>query len=209
MAIAVSCSACAKTLTVPDDQAGARVRCPGCGATVVVPGERGERPRAQGSSSTMWIVLAVVGGVLVVSCLGCGVLGMVLLGPAVQKVREAAQRTERMNDLKQIGLAVINHIDQKNKGPANVNELAPLLGMGSKVESRLRGGEIQVVWNAASFVQQTDGTSNTLMAWETRPDPSKNGERLVAFMDGHVDWLTVQQFQTAPKAKTVGGGKAP
>ncbi len=56
-------------------------------------------------------MMVLIFGGLAVCCLGsCGV-GVALLLPAIQKVRGAADRVTRMNDLKQIGVGALNHND--------------------------------------------------------------------------------------------------
>jgi hypothetical protein len=157
-----------------------------------------ERPPPAKTNSSLWVILAVVGGVLLLSCLGCGVIGALLV-PAVQKVRDAAERAQRTNELKQVALAVHNFMAEKLKGPSNVNDISMYLG-GGPADARLRSGEIQVLWNLAPLIDQKDGTSNVIMAWENQPDPV-SGQRLVAFMDGRVDWIPEAQFAQAPKAR--------
>jgi prepilin-type N-terminal cleavage/methylation domain-containing protein/prepilin-type processing-associated H-X9-DG protein len=50
-----------------------------------------------------------------------GILVALLL-PAVQAAREAARRTQCLNRMKQMGLALLNHHDQKKRFPAGVSD---------------------------------------------------------------------------------------
>jgi hypothetical protein len=150
-------------------------------------------------SKQVWIILGVVAGVGLLSCACCGV-GAVFF--ALPKIRLAADRVNRTNQLKVIGLAVHNFMNEKARGPADADELAPYLidSLGVETLQRLRKRDIEMVWNAANLPQQTDGNSNVLIAWEARPEP--DGKRLVVFLDGHTDLLPEAQFQTTLKART-------
>jgi|GEM_PF-3554755 len=66
-----------------------------------------DRPKAKagGGGKVVLIVLAIAGGLLLV----CGVGGFFLIFPAITKVREAAARTQEMNNVKQASLGVMNH----------------------------------------------------------------------------------------------------
>lgn len=79
-----------------------------------------DRP-PQKSNSTLIIIL-VVGGVVALGC--CGAVGIGLLLPAVQKVREAAARTNDMNNLREIGLGVHRYNDSQAKLPPADGELS-------------------------------------------------------------------------------------
>jgi prepilin-type N-terminal cleavage/methylation domain-containing protein/prepilin-type processing-associated H-X9-DG protein len=85
-----------------------------------------------------------------------------LLVPAVQKVREAAARSECQNNLKQLGLALHNYHDEYKKLPAGSQNSAtwgpsPLEVILPYIEQ----GALAELWNNANQSGgSTDGTSN-------------------------------------------------
>jgi prepilin-type N-terminal cleavage/methylation domain-containing protein/prepilin-type processing-associated H-X9-DG protein len=88
-----------------------------------------------------------------------------LLLPAVQKVREAAQRSECLNNLKQIALACHSYHNVNNKLPAGVSGDLPYLYWGW-MGRLLPYVEQDTIYKAAdTWARQAGG-------WATLPDPS-------------------------------------
>src|SRR3954468_24086417 len=74
-----------------------------------------------------------------------------LLLPAVQAAREAARRSQCVNNLKQMGLAVMNHADVNNALPPSAEDtLAVDFGMKPRMLPFL---EQIVLFNAINFTR--------------------------------------------------------
>lgn len=143
----------------------------------------GRRQRAGGSSNkVLWIVLALVA---VVSVWGWS---------AVQKIRSAAETTQRLNNLSQFGKGIHLFYEAKRKMPANEEELRAFTGDD---KDYLRKAGIDVVWNAVGFKEEKRGTSSVIIAWYTKP--ADDGRRLVLVMDGSVMTISPDEFREIPR----------
>jgi len=107
VAISFTCPECGNTTQVADSYAGQSGPCSNCGATVTVPG-KSIRSSSGGSGAK---VAMIVIGTVVVGLLVCGGGLAALLYPAITAARDAAQRVQSMNNLKQISMALHNYHD--------------------------------------------------------------------------------------------------
>jgi hypothetical protein len=127
-------------------------------------------------------------------------------GNPFAKVREAAERTNYMNDMKQIGLEMHNFHDRKGRMPKDANELiaaSPNL-QGSTASNRLLTDEIVMMWEF-KLPDQTQGVSITLMGYSM--SPVFKGNAGVIYADGSVRQVDLADFATIqrPVFKVPGG----
>jgi hypothetical protein len=108
-----------------------------------------ERPRKEksGGGTTVIIIVVVVGVVV----LGCGGLGVLLLIPAISKVREAAARTQETNNLKVVGMGMLNHADANGgKFPDPDGNLSWRVELLPYIEQQnvYKSADLNQAWNA-------------------------------------------------------------
>jgi type II secretory pathway pseudopilin PulG len=106
------------------------------------------------------VVLMVAGGAFGVLVICGGILAALLL-PAVQSAREAARRTQCMNNLKQIGLALHTYHDEYNTFPPAYVADAGGKPMHSWRVLILPYLEERALYNEYDFSEPWDGPNNS------------------------------------------------
>ncbi|HWG42054.1 MAG TPA: hypothetical protein VN688_04655 [Gemmataceae bacterium] len=128
-----------------------------------------------------------------------------LLTTGCGKVKDAAAKTRRSNDLKQLGLLYMNYVDTNNKGPANADDLMKMTAgdpQAGQVVQAVKSGQYILLWgaNPSAMQRAPGGSSGTILGYE-KDVPTSGGQVLMG--DGFVKNMTAAEFQSAPKA----GGK--
>ena len=126
MPIPFTCPHCGAQRMVADEYAGQSGTCASCHQPITVPASPaaaygtptahpGAPTTSSGSKVALWVVLGIA--VVLGACMVIGVLGALLL-PAVQMARDAARQVESSNQMKKVGLAILNYEDEWNCFPA-------------------------------------------------------------------------------------------
>jgi len=124
----------------------------------------------------------------------CAIVGLIMLGGcgAVTQARKAAERSQKMNQLKEVGLAYHDFHDANKRGPNNWDELESV-AKGSPAIQLIRKSGYEVFFGV-SMKDVTIGTSNCIMA-HNPADVATGGE--VLMMDGSVMQMSADELKKA------------
>lgn len=182
MAIEFACPLCGKQTVVADQYAGQSGPCANCGGQITIPksglGAKGPTTASGsgGGAKVLFVILAILGVGALVCCGGVGAL--FLFGRS--QVQVASQRMQSTNNMKQIGIALLNYHDTHGEfPPAVVTDkdgkplysgrvlLLPFLGQGQLYEAF----DKSKAWDSPENV----GFSNTVIA--TFLDPASKSSK--------------------------------
>lgn len=128
----------------------------------------------------------------------------VLLTAGCGRVKDAAARTKKSNDLKQIGLTYQNYVDlNSGKAPANADDLAKVAAgdpQAAQAVQLAKSGQYVILWGSTvnEMRKTPSGASGTVLGYE-KDAPSAGG--MILMGDCAVKNMTAAEFQSAPKAQ--------
>ncbi len=112
-------------------------------------------------------------------------------------ILRAPERVEVMQAMKNLYLAYTAYDLDKNKAAPNQEELAPYFNNNARIKEMLETRWITFHYGVRKD-QMPQGSSNTLLAYETEGD--RVGIRVVLFGDGTINTLGDAEFKKKPKA---------
>lgn len=98
--------------------------------------------------------------------------------------------------LREIHTAALNFETERNRYPANVQELAPYYQNNATINQAFKDGDIEFVWRAV----RPEEPGKTVLAYETQP--GRMNDRVVLFADGMAQVIAEETFLSLPKAPT-------
>jgi hypothetical protein len=136
-------------------------------------------------------LLGIVTALAVLCCvLACG---------ATAKVREAADRQKRMNDMKQVAIATYNYEAANGTFPPDQQTF---IAWAQKSEPQavaiVQSGKYTFVYAKVRVADVTEGMSNVVMGYDNQPSAAG---RVVLMGDGATRMMTEAEFQAAPRLK--------
>jgi TPR repeat protein len=127
---------------------------------------------------------------------------LALLAAGCSRVRQAADRAKRGNDLRALGLMYHNYVDSNNKGPASAEDLKKVANSPEEqaLVQAVKDGKYVLIWGTTIREMQNnpEGSSGTVLGYEAAA-PSAGG--MVLMGDGVVRNMTAAELAAAPKAK--------
>jgi hypothetical protein len=127
---------------------------------------------------TRLLVLVAVGALAFSGC----------FGDIWEQAQNAAERKQTFEELKQYGLAWMNHHDTHNRGPKNWQDLASFAPAG--LQQTLEGKGYQFVWGIDAR-DMKEGMVNTAIAY---PSDAATSGGLILAGDGSVQFVTAEEF---------------
>lgn len=113
--------------------------------------------------------------------------------PPVGFLKRRFDVAELQNLLRQVGIAHVAYVAEKNRSPNAREDLASSYENNAKINQLLTEGDVIVMWKSLP----PEEPSRTVLAYEASPDGA--GLRLVVTFDGAVALVPEAEFQKMPK----------